>query len=107
MLLQCVGFKAMWHRVKVVIAYSTDEAFGLHVLLNLFLLVSEFSKSVDDQTLYDGQEDDNHEEEKGDVKDDAVDLVLISRRVFDFIANAPSNTNAPSTVIDVSSAPYS
>lgn len=29
MLLQSVGFKAMWHRVEVVIAYPTDEALGL------------------------------------------------------------------------------
>lgn len=45
-------------------------------------------------TLYDGQKDDDHKEEERDVKDDAVDLILISRWVFNLITNAPSSTDA-------------
>lgn len=44
------------------------------------------------RTLYYGQEDDNDKEEEGNVKDDPIDLVFITCRVFNFIANAPSGT---------------
>lgn len=39
-----------------------------------------------------GQEDDNHEEEEGDVKDDSIDLIFVACWVFDFIADTPSGT---------------
>lgn len=43
-------------------------------------------------TLYYSQEDDNHEEEEGDVKDDSIDLIFIACWVFNFITNTPSST---------------
>lgn len=36
-------------------------------------------------TLDDGQKDYNHKKEEGDVKDDAIDLVLVTRRVLDLV----------------------
>lgn len=45
-------------------------------------------------TLNDGQEDDDDEEEERDVEDDAVELWLVSRRVFDLIADPPAGTHA-------------
>lgn len=45
-------------------------------------------------TLNDGQQNDDDEEEEGDVKDDAVDLVLVTGRIFDLITDAAAGTNA-------------
>lgn len=39
-------------------------------------------------TLYDGQEDNDDEEEEGDVKDDAVDLILVTCWVLNLVTNA-------------------
>lgn len=36
-------------------------------------------------TLDDGQKDYNHKKEEGDVKDDAIDLVLVTRRVLNLV----------------------
>lgn len=44
-------------------------------------------------TLYYGQENDNHKEEEGDVKDNSIDLIFVACRVFDFITDAPSGTH--------------
>lgn len=45
-------------------------------------------------TLDDGQQDDNDKEEEGDVEHDAIHLVGIAIRRFDFIANAASCTQS-------------
>ncbi len=41
-------------------------------------------------TLDDGQKDDNDEEEKGDVKKDAVELIGVTSGVLDLVTYAPS-----------------
>ena len=45
------------------------------------------------RTLDDGQEDDDDEEEKRDVKDDALDLELVSGRVLDLVPDASTRTH--------------
>lgn len=45
-------------------------------------------------TLYYGQEDNNYEEEEGDVEDDPIDLILVTRRVLDLVTNAASSSYA-------------
>lgn len=44
-------------------------------------------------TLDDGQEDDNDEEEEGDVKQDAVELIRVTSWVLDLIPNTSSCPN--------------
>lgn len=44
-------------------------------------------------TLDDGQEDDNDEEEKGDVKQNTVELVGVTSWVLDLVSDAPSCSN--------------
>lgn len=43
-------------------------------------------------TLNDGQQDNDDEEEESDVKDDAVELVLITIRGFNLITNATTGS---------------
>lgn len=38
-------------------------------------------------TLDDGQKDYNDKEEEGDVKDDAIDLILVTRWVFNLVTD--------------------
>lgn len=45
-------------------------------------------------TLNDGQQNDDDEEEEGDVEDDAVNLILITRRILDLIADAAARPHA-------------
>ena len=45
-------------------------------------------------TLDDGQEDYNDKEEEGDVKDDAIDLILVTRRVLNLVSD-PSTCSHP------------
>lgn len=45
-------------------------------------------------TLDDGQKDDNHEKEEGDVEDDAIDLVLVASRVLDLVPDPPTCSHA-------------
>lgn len=47
----------------------------------------------EDGTLYYRQQDDNHEEEEGDVEDDPIDLVLVTRWVLDLVADATSSSH--------------
>lgn len=44
-------------------------------------------------TLDDGQQDDDHEEEEGDVEQDAVKLVGVSSRVLQLVSNASSSSH--------------
>ena len=46
------------------------------------------------RTLNDGQQDDNDEEEESDVKDDAIELVLITIRRLNFITDAATSPHA-------------
>lgn len=50
------------------------------------------------RTLNNGEQDDDDEEEEGDVKDDTVELVLISIRSLDLITDA---TTSPYTLVQV------
>lgn len=45
-------------------------------------------------TLDDGQEDDNDEEEKCDVEDNALNLKLISSGVHNLVTDAPTGTHS-------------
>lgn len=49
---------------------------------------------IDNHTLNDGQQDDNDKEEEGNVKDDAIHLVRVTSRVFDFITNAATRSHS-------------
>lgn len=51
-------------------------------------------KSKASLTLDYRQQDHDDEEEEGDVKDDAIDLVLVSRRVLDLVADASARPDA-------------
>lgn len=44
--------------------------------------------------MYNGQQDDYDEEEEGDVKDDAIDLILVPGRILDLITDATASPNA-------------
>ena len=44
-------------------------------------------------TLDDGQKDYNDKEEEGDVKDDAVDLILVTRRVFNLVTDPSTGSH--------------
>jgi len=46
-----VRFKSMWHLVKIFFSKSTNETLRFHIVFDLFLLISQFTKSVNDQTL--------------------------------------------------------
>ena len=50
------------------------------------------------RTLNDGQQDNNDEEEESDVKDDAVELVLVTIRGLNLVANA---TTSPYSLVQV------
>lgn len=106
----------VWRRKQLVgvnVATSGISSLSshLHVLFDLFLLISELSERIDDQTcdhkrkeithprstgwvlelqltLDDSQEDDDDEEEKGDVEKDAVELVGVTGRVLDLVPYA-------------------
>lgn len=54
--------------IKVILAYATNEAVGLHVLLDRFQLITKLTESVNDQTLDDGKQDNNDEEEERNVE---------------------------------------
>lgn len=45
-------------------------------------------------TLYDSQQDNNHKEEKGDVKQNTVEFIRVARGVLDFISNTSTSTDA-------------
>ena len=91
MLLHCVSFEAMWYLIKEIFSKSTwserilasfrinksltYETFRLHIVLDLFLLISQFSESVNDQTLDDGQNDNDDKEEKRDIKGESEKLL--------------------------------
>lgn len=46
------------------------------------------------QTLYDGQEDDDDKEEESDIKNEAEDLIWVSRSRFEHISY-PSSSSQP------------
>jgi hypothetical protein len=62
---------------NVRLTNAANKAVGLHVILDALQLVTELTKGVNDQTLDDGKQDDDDKEEEGDVKYDAVDLIVI------------------------------
>lgn len=45
-------------------------------------------------TLNDGQQNDNHEKEEGDVKDHTIKLVLVPGRILDLISNTATGSHA-------------
>ena len=47
-LLHCMRFETMWYLIKVFFAKGTNETFWFHVILDLFLLITQLAKSVND-----------------------------------------------------------
>jgi len=87
-----VSIEAVRNGIEEVFAYAANEAIGLHVFLDTFQLVTKFTKSVDNQTLNDGQQNDNDEEEEGDVEEDAVDFVIVAIWRFDFVTDTTTSS---------------
>ena len=71
-----VRFESMWHLVKIFFPKCTNETLRFHVVFDLFLLISQFSESVNDQTLDDGQNDNDDKEEKRDIKGESEKIVV-------------------------------
>lgn len=59
------------------------------LLSNVQVVIPKF-----DCTLNNGQEDDDDEEEEGNVKDDAVDFVLVAVRRLNLVADAATRSYA-------------
>lgn len=57
-------------------------------------LIQSLRTVIDNHTLNDGQQDDNDKEEEGNVKDDAIHLVRVTSRVFNFITNAATRSHS-------------
>merc|ERR1711899_142141 len=63
-----VDIKTVWHTIQIIFANSTNETIVLQLIINTLHLVSKCAKSVNNETLNDGQKNDNDEEEETDVK---------------------------------------
>jgi hypothetical protein len=61
---------------------------------NRFELITKFSEGIDNQTLDDGKQDDNDEEEERDVKDDSINFVVVSVGIADFVTNTTASSYA-------------
>merc|ERR1712157_607715 len=86
-----MSFEAMRNLIEEFFTKSTDETFGFHVVLDLFLLITKFSESVNDQTLNDGEDDNDDEEEESDVERESVEEVLLVGRVH-FVSDSATCT---------------
>ena len=47
-LLHSVRLEPVWDLVKVLFSQSADETLGLHVILDLLLLITQLAESIDD-----------------------------------------------------------
>lgn len=77
--------EAMRHYIEKVFAHATYETVRLHVLLHRFQLITKLTECVDDQTLNDGQKDNNDKEEEGYVENDAIDFIFVADGVANFV----------------------
>jgi hypothetical protein len=50
MLFGYVGIEAVRYYIKVIFAYTTNEAVGLHVFFDALKLISQLTEGVNDQT---------------------------------------------------------
>ena len=53
------------------------------------------------QTLDDGQEDNDHKEEEGDVKQDTIDLIRVSIRRLYLITNSSTSSHSHVQMVDI------
>jgi len=75
-LLLNMDLKSMWYAIQIVFPNPADEAVVPQFILHTLELVSQGAKGINDETLDDGKQDDNDEQEEGDVEEDPDKLIV-------------------------------
>ena len=93
-LLLHVDVEPVGYSVQVVLADAADEAVLRELVLDALQLVAEGTEGVDDETLDDGQQDDNDEQEERNVEKDSHKLVVGAVRGLDDVTDATARPHA-------------
>ena len=93
-LLLHVDVEPVRYTVQVVLPYAADETVVAKFILYALQLVTKRAERVNDETLDDGQQDNNDEQEEGDVEEDADELVLSAVRWLNNVTNTTSSTHS-------------
>ena len=91
-LLLDVDVEPVRYPVQVVLPYTADEAVVAQLVLYALKLITKSAERVDDETLDDGKQDNNDEQEEGDIKEDSHKLVLCAVRGLDDVTNTSTGT---------------
>jgi len=91
-LLLDMDLKPMWYAIQIVLPNAADEAVVSQFILHTLELISQGTKSINDETLDDGKQDDNDEQEEGDVKKDPDKLIVSSIRWLNDITNTTTSS---------------
>ncbi len=75
-LLLNMDLKSMRYAIQIVFPNPTDEAVIPQFILHTLELVSQGAKGINNETLDDGKQDDNDEQEEGDVEEDPDKLIV-------------------------------
>merc|ERR1719464_824355 len=89
-----VDIKAVWHTVQIIFANAANETIVLQFIIHTLHLVAECTESVDNETLNNGQKNDNDKEEETDIKENPVDFRVIAVGWFNNITNTTARSNA-------------
>lgn len=80
--------------IEIVFSNATNETVRFHVFFDRFELITKLSESVNNQTLNDGQKDNNNEEEESNVENDSIDFVVVSIGISNFVTDTTSSSYA-------------
>merc|ERR1711971_522453 len=89
-----VDIKAVWHTVQIIFANAANETIVLQFIIHTLHLVAKRTESIDNETLNNGQKNDNDKEEETDIKENPVDFRVIAVGWFNNITNTTARSNA-------------
>ena len=92
-LLLHMDLKPMWYAIEVVLPDATDEAVVAKFIFHALKLITQSTKGINDETLDDGQQDDNDEQEEGDVKENPDKLIVSTIRGLNDITNTTTSSH--------------
>ena len=93
-LLLHVDVEPVRYTVQVVLPYAADEAVVAQFVLHALQLVTQRAERVNDETLDDGEQDNNDEQEEGNVEEDADKFVLSAVRRLNNVTDTTSSTHS-------------
>ena len=93
-LLLDVNIEPVRYAIQIVLPYTTYEAVLRELILHSLQLVSESTEGINDETLDNGQQDDNDEQEEGNIEENSYKLIVCTVWRFNDITNTSAGSNS-------------